>query len=60
MLQVVSTGALSSCSYYPEHILLKMAKLEFENYKNQYFSWLLRSEHVKTNIFGNRMTKLTI
>ena len=36
-----------------------MAKLEFENDKNQFFSWLLRSEHVKTNIFGNRMTKLT-
>ena len=35
-------------------------KLEFENPKKQYFSWLLRSEHVKTNIFGNRMTKLTI
>ena len=50
----------SSCSYYPEHILLKMAKLEFENHKNQYFSWLLRPEQVKTNIFGNRMTKLTI
>ena len=40
--------------------MLKMAKLEFENHKNQHFSWLLRSEHVKTNIFGNRMTKLTI
>ena len=40
-----------------EHIMLKMAKLEFENHKNQYFSWLLRSEQVKTNIFGNRMTK---
>ena len=24
-----------------------MAKLEFENHKNQYFSWLLRSEQVK-------------
>ena len=48
VFQVVATGA-----YYP--------KLEFENHKNQYFSWLLnRSEHVKTNIFGNRMTKLTI
>ena len=51
---------LSSCSYYLEQIMLKMAKLEFENHKNQYFSWLLRSEQVKTNIFGNRMTKLTI
>ena len=51
---------LSSCSYDKEHILLKMAKLEFENHKKQYFSWFLRSEHVKTNIFGNRMTKLTI
>ena len=40
-------------------LLLKMAKLGFENHKNQYFSWLLRSEHVKTNIFGNRMTNLT-
>ena len=40
--------------------MLKMAKLEFENHKNQYFSWLLRSEQVKTNIFGNRVTKLTI
>ena len=30
--------------------MLKMAKLEFENHKNQYFSWLLRSEQVKTNI----------
>ena len=39
--------------------MLKMAKLEFENHKNQYFSWLLRSEHFKINIFGNRMTKLT-
>ena len=29
VFQVVATGA-----YYP--------KLEFENYKNQYFSWLLR------------------
>ena len=47
VFQVVATGA-----YYP--------KLEFENHKNQYFSWLLRSEHDKTNIFGNRMTKLTI
>ena len=51
---------LSSCSYDKEHILLKMSKLEFENHKKQYFSWLLRSEHVKTNIFDNRMTKLTI
>ena len=40
--------------------MLKMTKLEFEKHKNQYFSWLLRSEHVKTNIFENRMTKLTI
>ena len=58
MLQVVVTGA-----YYPpvaEHVLLKMAKSEFENHKNKYFSWWLRSKHVKTNIFGNRMTKLTI
>ena len=47
VFEVVATGA-----YYP--------KLEFENHKNQYFSWLLRSEHLKTNIFGNRMTKLTI
>ena len=47
--QEVATGA-----YCP--------KLEFENHKKkkQYFSWLLRSEHVKTNIFGNLMTKLTI
>ena len=36
------------------------SELEFENHKYQYFSWLLRSEHVKINIFGNRMTKLTI
>ena len=36
--------------------MLKMVKLEFETHKNQYFSWLLRSEQVKTNIFGNRMT----
>ena len=42
----------AKAAYYP--------KLEFENRKNQNFSWLLRSEHVKTNIFGNRMTKLTI
>ena len=42
-----ATGA-----YYP--------KLEFENHKNQYFSWLLKSEHVETNIFGDRMSKLTI
>ena len=62
MLQVVTTGA-----YYPpvattwsrnigfcdSHNMLKMAKLEFENHKNQYFSWLLRSEQVKTNIFEN-------
>ena len=47
VFQVVATGA-----YY--------LKLEFENHKNQYFSWLLRSEHVKTNIFGKRMTTLTI
>ena len=47
VFQVVATGA-----YYP--------KVEFENHKNQYFSWLLRSEQVKTNIFGNRTTKLTI
>ena len=40
--------------------MFKMAKFEFENHKNQYFSWLLRFEQVKTNIFGNRMTKLTI
>ena len=50
---------MSSCSYYTEHILLKIAKLEFENHKNEYFSWLLLSEHVKTNIFGNHMTTLT-
>ena len=25
---------MSSCSYYTEHILLKMAKLEFEIHKN--------------------------
>ena len=60
MLHVVTTGA-----YYPPvvttwKIMLKMAKLEFENHKNQYFSWLLKSEQVKTNIFENRMTKLTI
>ena len=36
-----------------------MAKLEFENHKKQYFSWLLRFDYVKTNVFGNRMTKLT-
>ena len=54
------SSILSSCSHYLEHILLKVAKLEFENHKNQYLSWLLRSEHVKTNIFGNRLTKLTI
>ena len=47
VFQVIATGA-----YYP--------KSEFEKHKNQYFSRLLRSEHVKTNIFGNRMTKLTI
>ena len=47
VFQVIARGA-----YYP--------KLEFENHKNQYFSWLLRSKHVKTNIFGNCMTKLTI
>ena len=40
--------------------MLKMTKLEFENHKNQYFSWLLRSEHFKTNMFGNLMTKFTI
>ena len=40
--------------------MLKMAKLEFENHKNQYFSWLLRSEQVKANIFENRIIKLTI
>ena len=53
MLQVVATGA-----YYPP--VATTLKLEFENHKNQYFSWLLGSEHLKTNIFGNRMTKLTI
>ena len=47
IFHVVATGA-----QYP--------KFEFENHKNQYFSWLLRSEHVKTNIFGNHMTKMTI
>ena len=36
-----------------------MAKLEFENHKNQLFPCLLRPEHVKTNHFGNGMTKLT-
>ena len=51
---------LSSCSYYLEQIMLKMAKLEFENHKNQYFSWLLRFELVQTNIFENCMIKLTI
>ena len=51
---------ICSCSNYLEQIMLKMAKLEFENHKNQYFSWLLRSEHVETNIFGNLTTKLTI
>ena len=51
---------MCSCSNYLEQIMLKMAKLEFENHKNQYFSWLLRSEQVKTNIFENRMIKLTI
>ena len=40
--------------------MVKMAKLEFENHKNKYFSCLLRLEHVKTNVFGNRMTKYTI
>ena len=61
MFRVVVTGVyLSSCNYYTEHILLKMVKLEFETHKNQYFSWLLRSEQVKTNIFENRMIKLTI
>ena len=44
VFQVIAIGA-----YYP--------KLEFKNHKNQYFSWLLRSEHVETNIFGNRMSK---
>ena len=33
---------------------------EIRDWKSQYFSWLLKSEHVKTNIFGNCMTKLTI
>ena len=47
VFQAVATGA-----YYP--------KLAFENHKIQYVSWLLRSDHVKTNIFGNRMTKLTL
>ena len=58
MLQLVASGA-----YYTPvatTILLKMAKLKFENHKNQYFSWLLRSEQVKTNIFENCMIKLTI
>ena len=47
VFQVVATGAYN-------------LKLEFENHKNQYSSWFFRSEHVKTNIFGKRMTKLTI
>ena len=38
VFQLVATGA-----YYP--------KLEFEKHKNQHFSWLLSSEHVKRNIF---------
>ena len=46
--------------HYTEQSMLKMANLEFENHRYQYFSWLLISEHVKKNIFGNRMTKLTI
>ena len=36
--------------------MLKMVKLEFENHKDQYFSWLLRSEQVKTNIFENSLS----
>ena len=51
-LPISRNSEIATGAYYP--------KLEFENHKNQYFSWLLRSEHVKTNIFGNRMTKLTI
>ena len=47
---------LTSCSYYLEQIMLKMAKLEFENHKKTNIS---RGDHVKTNIFGKRMTKLT-
>ena len=57
MLQVVATGA-----YYPPvatTLSILCSKLEFENHKNQYFSWLLRSERVKTNIFGNRMANST-
>ena len=46
VFQVVATGA-----YYP--------KLEFENHKNQHFSWLLRSEHVlKDKYFGISQDKL--
>ena len=39
--------------------MLKMAKLEFENHKKQFFSWFLRFEQVKTYIFENRTIKLT-
>ena len=41
-----------------QQITLKSAKLEFGNHKNQYFSWLLRSEHVKTNIFQKSHNKI--
>ena len=57
MLRVVATGVY----YHPVATTRSiLAKLEFENHKNQYFSWLLRSEQVKANIFENRMIKLTI
>ena len=40
--------------------MLKMAKLEFENYKNLSLSCLHTREHAETNLFENRMTKSTI
>ena len=43
-----------------EHIMVKMKNLESENNKNYYFTCLLKPEHVKTNVFGSRITKLNI
>ena len=40
--------------------MVKMKNLESENNKNYYFTCLLKPEHVKTNVFGSRITKLNI
>ena len=43
-----------------EHIILQIAKLEFEDHEKLVFSTLLLFERVKTNIFGNGPSKVII